>query len=277
MADEPTPDAADATAPPESSAATDATDASQQTPAGTPARAWRRIALAGRPRLTKANALATILALLLGFAVAVQIRSTSLQGLETLREDELARILDTLDSDGERLADEARRLETSRDLLRNSTTNGAEALRAAQQRLDSLGILNGSLAANGPGVQITIDDPAGKVTAVAIIDAVQELRDAGAEAIQIGEVRVVASTWFADGTGGVLAGTTQLAPPYIIRAIGDPHTLSTALGIPRGVEAQMRGLGAEIAVVESNNETIDALHTISQPQYARPVPTPSPS
>ena len=62
--------------------------------------AWHRLILAGKPRLTKANVLATTLALLLGFAIAVQVRQNSLQGLDALREDELARILDTLDVQG---------------------------------------------------------------------------------------------------------------------------------------------------------------------------------
>ena len=45
---------------------------------------------------------------------------------------------------------------------------------------------------------LTINDPDNKVTAALLLDALQELRDAGAEAVQIGDVRVVADTWFAD-------------------------------------------------------------------------------
>lgn len=239
--------------------------------------AWRRLVLAGRPRPTKANVLATVLALLLGFAIAVQVRQTSLQGLEGLRVEELARILDTLDQDGERLSSEVRRLQNSRDLLRSSTTNSEEAIRAAQERLDALGILTGTMRARGPGITLSIADPALKVTAAQLLDAVQELRDAGAEAMQIGGVRIVASTWFADGDGGVTVGGTLVRPPYVLAAIGDSHTLSAAMGIPGGVLAQMRTAGATATLTEETSLDVDALHTLSPPQYAQPVPTPSTS
>ena len=58
-----------------------------------------------------------------------------------------------------------------------------------------LRILTGTVAATGPGVTLTIDDPDGSVTAATLLDGVEELRDAGAEAIEINDsVRVVAST-----------------------------------------------------------------------------------
>lgn len=244
-------------------------------PESPPSRSWHRLVLAGRPRFTKANALATVLAVLLGVAIAVTVRQTSLQGLETLRADELARILDTVDQDGQRLDIEAQRLRTSRDLLTSSTTSNSEAQRAAQERLDALGILTGTAAATGPGITLRIEDAAGKVTAPALLDAISELRDAGAEAIQIGEVRVVASTWFAGDPGRLTVSGTPLSTPYVLRVIGDPHTLATALAIPGGVTSQMRGLGATTAVEESDGITITALHTLSPPQYAQPVPTTS--
>ena len=56
--------------------------------------AWRRVYLMARPRATRANAFALLLACLLGFAIATQVRQTQAQGLEDLRQDELVRILD---------------------------------------------------------------------------------------------------------------------------------------------------------------------------------------
>ena len=51
--------------------------------------AWRRVYLMARPRATRANAFALLLACLLGFAIATQVRQTQSQGLEDLRQDEL--------------------------------------------------------------------------------------------------------------------------------------------------------------------------------------------
>ena len=46
---------------------------------------------------------------------------------------------------------------------------------------------------------MTITDPEGEIERGALLDTVQELRDAGAEVIQVGPVRVVAQTCFTDG------------------------------------------------------------------------------
>ncbi|MGL4177202.1 MAG: DUF881 domain-containing protein [Dermatophilaceae bacterium] len=235
--------------------------------------AWARLRRAGSPRLTRANLLAMLLAGTLGFAIIAQVRQTSLEGLEGLREDELVRIFADVDQDGDRLTAEISDLEASLERLRSQSTNEEEAQRTAQQRVDALGILAGTSAATGPGMVITIRDPDRKVGQTVLLDAVQELRAAGAEAIQIGTVRVVASTWFADADGAVSVSGTTLRPPYVIRAIGDGNTLAGAMRIPGGVDATVRRAGGEAEIDIRDEVEIDALLAPDPPQYARPVPT----
>ena len=71
-----------------------------------------------RPRATRANAFAALLALVLGFAVATQVRSTQAQGLESLRQSDLVGILDNVTQQSTRLDDDARELQATRDQLR---------------------------------------------------------------------------------------------------------------------------------------------------------------
>jgi len=238
--------------------------------------AWSRLGRAGRPSFTRSNLLAMLLAGTLGFAIIAQVRQTSIQGLDNLREDELVRIFADVDRDGEQLATEIRGLQSSLELLRSRTTNEAEAQKAAQERLDALGVLAGTAAASGPGIVLTIRDPDDKVTAPVLLDTVQELRDAGAEAIQVGDVRVVANTWFADGSGAISVSGTDVRPPYVIRAIGDSNTLAGAMEIPGGVTATVRRAGGEADVRIEDKVSVDALLTVPAPQYARPVPTTTP-
>lgn len=245
-------------------------------PADSPGRAWHRLLRAGAPRATRANVLAMVLAGALGFAIIVQVNQTSLEGLDNLREDELVRVFAGVDRDGERLADEIRGLQSSLDLLKSQSTNDAEAQRAASERLGALGILAGTVPATGPGIVLTISDPDGKVDAPTVLDTVQELRDAGAEAIQIGDVRVVANTWFADTDGGLSVSGVQVSPPYVIKAIGDANTLAGAMEIPGGVAATVRRVGGDTDVQIEDKVVIDALLSPAPPQYARPVPTPTP-
>lgn len=242
-------------------------------PPGESTRAWRRLGRAGSPRLTRANLLAMLLAGALGFAIITQVRQTSIQGLDTLREDELVRIFAGVDQEGERLADEIRGLESSLQLLQSQTTNEAEAQRAAKERLDTLGILAGTAPAKGPGIVLTIGDPDRKVTATLVLDTIQELRAAGAEAIQIGGVRVVASTWFTETDEGLSVSGTTIRSPYVIRAIGDGSGLAGAMEIPGGVTASVRRVGGTTDVQVRDEVEVDALLTVTPPQYARPVPT----
>lgn len=237
-------------------------------------RAWARLFLIARPRATRANVFALLLALGLGFAIATQVRQTQEQGLEELRQDELVRILDDVSQNGSRLEDEIAELERTRDGLIEGG-GSQEAIDAAQERIDTLGILAGTEPATGPGIRLTITDPDQMLDAATLLDTVQELRDAGAEAMQVGDVRIVASTHFTDVGGQVEADGTRLQAPYELLVIGDPRTMSSALEIPGGVAENVRGKGGEARIEELDTVDVTALHTVSAPRYAQPVPEPS--
>ncbi|WP_432503534.1 DUF881 domain-containing protein [Kineococcus arenarius] len=236
---------------------------------------WRRLWRAARPRATRAQLLAGVLCAALGFGVVVQVRQTDVAGLADLRESDLVRILDDAGERGDRLAEEVRELERTRSELTAGTDSAEAAARAAEQRALEHGLLAGTVPAVGPGITATITDPAGEVGAAQFVSLVQELRDAGAEAVQVGDVRVVASTAFQSppaGSGpGVVVDGTLLTPPYEVRVVADPQTVSTALDIPGGVRESLRQLGAELSVRTSEEVRVSALHAVSSPQYARPA------
>jgi uncharacterized protein YlxW (UPF0749 family) len=237
----------------------------------TPSAARRLLSMA-RPRATKANALAALLAILLGFAVATQVRQNQSQGLETLRQEDLVNILDSATLQSQRLDQQARELQITRDQLVSGSTSGAAAVEAAQERIDSLAILAGTAGAKGPGIQMTIADPGAKMTPPVLLDAIEELRDAGAEAIQVNNVRIVASSHFSQGASGIAIDGKNVTQPYTISAIGDPATMSSAMQIPGGLAENVRQLGATINIASEKELTVGALHTLTEPRYARPVP-----
>jgi uncharacterized protein YlxW (UPF0749 family) len=247
---------------------------SQPAPPPAPS-ARKRLMLMARPRATKANLLAALLALLLGFAVATQVHQNQSQGLETLRQSDLVDLLDSATLEATRLDQNARELQVTRDELVSGSTTGAEAVKAAQERLDALGILAGTVRAHGPGIRMTITDPDAKITYPLLLDAIQELRDAGAEAIQVNNARIVASSNFGPTASGIEIDGLSINQPYTITAIGDPATMSSAMEIPGGLSENVRQLGAAIKIAQLNDVTVGALHTLRAPRYARPVP-PSP-
>ena len=219
-----------------------------------------------------------VLAGALGFAIIAQVRQTSIEGLENLREDELVRIFAGVDQDGDRLADEIRGL---RDLARAAPEPVDERGRGAARRPASGWTRSASSPApspaTGPGIVLTVSDPDDKVDAPIILDTVQELRDAGAEAIQIGGERVVADTWFADTDERAVASPApRCARPTSSGPSATRNTLAGAMEIPGGVTATVRRVGGDTDVQIEDEVEVDALLTLTSPQYARPVPTPTP-
>ncbi|HBK67956.1 MAG TPA: hypothetical protein DEB05_15505 [Firmicutes bacterium] len=119
------------------------------------------------------------------------------------------------------------------------------------EEVKSLRMAAGVTPLRGPGLEITLTDVQRKLKAyedpnlfIVHYDQlellVNELWAAGAEAISVNGERLVAQTGFSCAGTTILVGTKKLAPPYIIRALGDAKTLKAALMIPGGfVENQI--------------------------------------
>jgi uncharacterized protein YlxW (UPF0749 family) len=213
-----------------------------------------------------------ILTLLLGFGIAVQVHAnSSSDSLTGLREEDLIGILDNQNARADRLRQQISDLQQNLVQLQNSGDRSAAARKQAIDQAQALGVLIGSLPATGPGVAVTVTDPDAKLTGEDLLDVVEELRGAGAEAIQFGSVRVGASTALQGGGGSVDVDGTPMTAPYRITAIGDASTLDTALNIPGGVAATVRAAGGELTVSEQAAVSITAIRHLTQPKYAKPA------
>jgi uncharacterized protein YlxW (UPF0749 family) len=220
----------------------------------------------------RAGVLIGALTALLGFAIAVQVRSnSSSDSLSNAREDDLIRILDDQNARADRLNRQIADLQTTLDELQRSGNSDAVAQQQAQRELESLQVLLGTVPAGGPGVTVQISDPQRKLKAEDLLDVVEELRGAGAESIQFGPVRVTTATSFVDASDGVHVDGQALTAPYRVLAIGEPKTLDTALNIPGGVAATARNAGGDAQIVEQQQVDITARSTVPSPKYAAPA------
>jgi len=242
------------------------------------ASAWRRISAALRARPGRGQVVAGLLCGALAFAVVAQAHTTARgSGVSAARTQDLLTILSDLQGRADRLRSQVSDLQLTQARLSGGGANTQAALAEARSRAQTLGILTGTVAARGPGVVLTISDPRHAVHADVLVDAIEELRDAGAEALQLSGVRVVASTALVDSDGGVSIDGHQVNAPYRLVAIGDARTLSSALGIPGGVVDSVQALsGAQATVVASPSVSVTALRPLSTPRYARPAASPSP-
>ncbi|MFH8341714.1 DUF881 domain-containing protein [Streptomyces sp. AM6-12] len=223
------------------------------------------------PRLTRPQLIVAVLLFGLGFGLAVQVASNSDtdSALRGARQEDLVRILDELDSRTQRLEDEKQGLEKQRSELQSSSDRAAEARRQTAEKERQLGILAGTVAAQGPGITMTIEDTKGTVQSDMLLDTIQELRAAGAEAIQVNGVRVVANTYFADAGKSVSVDGNKINAPYRFKVIGKPQDLEPALNIPGGVVQTLEKEQAKVSVAQSGKIVVDALRQAKQPDYAR--------
>lgn len=218
---------------------------------------------------------------LLGFGLVVQVRSSSGAPTGATRPEDLVRILDDLTARAQRLRDEIDALRATRDRLASGRDQVLVALAEAQRRAQELGVLAGTVPASGPGVVLTISDPRGTVRAEVVLDAVQELRDAGAQVLQLdgsaGRVRIVAGSYFLDDpAGGLLVDGSRVVPPYRLSAVGAAATMAAALRIPGGVvDTVAAQAGARADVATAARVAVTALRRLTPPRYARPAPSPS--
>ena len=104
-----------------------------------------------------------------------------------------------------------------------------------------------------------------------LLNVIQELRAAGAEAIQIGNVRIGVTTAVVGAEGAVSIDGVPIAMPVDVLAIGDPATMSAAMSIPGGVVASVKLVGGEVTVNQAEQIEITALRDPATPDYAEPA------
>lgn len=224
------------------------------------------------PRATWRQVIVGVLCTALGFAAVTQVQARqSGSTLQTARQSDLVSILDSQTQLADQLETELAELRaTLQDFVTNTDT-AETALQQAQARAAVLGVLAGTLPATGPGVSVYVDAGTGPVAASVLLGAIQELRNAGAEVIQVNKVRIVADSFFTDGSDAVEINGTPVPAPYLIQAIGDADKLDTAMHIPGGVVDSFQRSGFAASVTKRTQVNIDALRPAELPRYASPT------
>lgn len=212
-----------------------------------------------RPRAVSA-AITGALTLALGFGLTVQIRNTDVpHELVGARQDDLVRILDELNGREEQLQQQLAEKRQAVEELSSGQSQSGRALTEAQQRAAAIAVLNGTAPAHGPGLRITVQDPDGGVSPAVLLDAIEELRGAGAEAIQVDDVRVVVSSHVSGSPGEVSIDGHRLGSSYEIRAVGPPDQLNIALSVSGGVAADVARAGGKARIIQADEVVVDAV------------------
>jgi uncharacterized protein YlxW (UPF0749 family) len=188
---------------------------------------------------TNAGAIATAtVALLLGVLAATQFGSQEVysRSLQLETPASLTTLIANLSERNNELRNEI--FDLRRDVVnaQESVASGSGSLSEAERQLAQMRIFSAQSAATGPGVSIGID---GSFDERALSDLVNELRNAGAEAIAVNEVRVGPRSYFT-GTAdrSIAVDGRPLRGPWTVHAIGSPDVVYVAMTRTGGIVGQ---------------------------------------
>ncbi|HEX5014631.1 MAG TPA: DUF881 domain-containing protein [Candidatus Limnocylindrales bacterium] len=197
-------------------------------------------------RAPRSQLLVAAVAFLLGLLVVVQIRAQSGgDRLATLSAQDLTLLVGNLNADNDRLRAEIAGLERQLDTLEVGGTRGTASIAEIRGDLERIRVWSGLDRVAGDGILITVRGP---ISAPDLEDVINELRNAGAEAIAIDDVRVVTGTVIGGTPGDLSVDDTPLADPFTIRAIGVQESLTGSLTRAGGIVAQLAATNPNAAL-----------------------------
>lgn len=188
-------------------------------------------------RRPRAQLSIAVVALILGVLVVIQLRAQSGgDQLGTLSAQELTVLVANLNTRNDQLRTEIADLDAEAAALEAGRSRGETSVGQVQRDLERVRGWAGLDAVEGSGVRLTISGP---IAGAAVEDLLNELRNAGAEAIAVGGVRVVPGAVVAGPPGGVSIEDSGLTDPFEVAAIGDPQVLTGTLTRAGGMVAQL--------------------------------------
>jgi uncharacterized protein YlxW (UPF0749 family) len=238
--------------------------------------------------------------MLIGFMLVVAYVHTHRSAPETAKvHDGLVRRVKSAEHDASALEKEAQRLNAQVNDVRDAALPGSGGL---GEQLNRSQLLAGEVPVTGPGLQITLSEPApattsptggrggsGSITSGHILSdrdvrsVVNELWTDGAEAISVNGIRLTPTSAVRLAGEAVLVGDRDdphpITSPYVIRAIGNADDLATSFASSAVASRYQTLISAEgIGFSFSEHAKLSLPATaIAAPRFARgPTSTPSP-
>lgn len=207
---------------------------------------------------------------ILGLLAVGQLRGQAgVPGLAGLSAQELTLLIANLADRNEQLRGDVSELSRQEARLAAANAGGVTTVGQLRSELRSIRAWAGVTAVTGQGVTINVR---GAIGGEGVEDLLNELRNAGAEAIAVGGVRIVPGVVVGGGPGALSVENVALGDGFEIDAIGSPEILTGTLTRAGGVVAQIATTYPEavLTVTPTNRLTLPATSRSLVPAYARP-------
>jgi uncharacterized protein YlxW (UPF0749 family) len=213
----------------------------------------------------------TAVGIVLGLLVVAQIQSQSGGSQLAARSaQELTVLVANLNARNDQLRAEVARLQDELSTLQANAARGQSSLDQLRDDLARLRAWSGLDPVAGPGVRIVVSGPLDRR---GLDDLLNELRNAGAEAIAVQDVRVVPQTVIG-GEPGQLAVDNELLPnPFEVAAVGRSESLVGSLTRPGGIVAQLAATEpqVQITILPVDRLLLPATRRDLAPHHAQPA------
>ncbi|AGC67566.1 hypothetical protein Cst_c05440 [Thermoclostridium stercorarium subsp. stercorarium DSM 8532] len=147
--------------------------------------------------------------------------------------------LEQAKSEGIKLLEELQRLEKEKnEIIRQLSNDGNPIINELLNRKNELMVINGLTDVKGSGIVITLNDAPARgeidpsqliIHDMDIVQILNVLRAAGAQAISINDERIIATSKHFCVGPTILINNKRYPVPYVIKAIGDPNGLYNAV------------------------------------------------
>ncbi len=181
---------------------------------------------------------ASIIALFLGFVAVTQVHSQDVfsRSLNLETPSSLTTLIANLSETNNELRNEIFDVRRAVSDAQNSVSSGQGTLTEAERQVAQLRVFSAQSAVAGPGIAVRID---GSFDERALSDLVNELRNAGAEAIAVNDVRIGPKSYFTGTVDRSIAVDGRpLRGPWMVRAIGSPDVVYVAMTRTGGIIGQ---------------------------------------
>ena len=187
-------------------------------------------------------------------------------GLAQLSSQDLTVLVANLNDRNDQLRTEVATLERELATLVQNRSRGDVSVDEISADLERVRAYAGLDPVAGPGVTISIDGP---IDGPGVEELINELRNAGAEAIAVGDVRVVTGVVVTGAPGAAAIDGVPLEDGFELAAIGAPDKLTGSLTRSGGVIAQLAATQPDVVVTVT---PVDRLELAGDDPDARPGP-----
>ncbi len=219
---------------------------------------------------TRSQITVAVVALALGLLVVVQLRAQAgSAGLAQLSSQDLTVLVANLNARNDQLRREISLLEDELAALNQNRSRGDASIDELRADLRRVRAYTGLDPVGGPGVTISI---AGPIGGSGVEELINELRNAGAEAIGVGQVRIVTGVVINGPKGFATVAGAPLGPVFELSAIGAPEKLTGSLTRSGGVIAQLAATEPDVTVTVTPVQRIElpATTRILVPAHGEP-------